>query len=129
MRQTDPIHRPATPEIGTQLANLYRSSHDLIDRFGLTPDLKTAWKKFEEEIEEFGLEELFMEIDSKRADSQHFVEEAADVLVTLFNVVRAAGVSESEFIAAIRDTWRKNDAKTFDTHYVDDKGLIARKGE
>ncbi len=119
------IHRPPTPEIGTQLGNLYRSSHDLIDRFGLTPNVETAWEKFQEEIDELDMEIVIFGLDD---DLDDLAAEAVDVLVTLFNVVRAAGVSEQQFICAIRDTWRKNDSKDSSTHSVVD-GFIERKGK
>lgn len=123
------IHRPATPEIGTQLANLYHSSHDLIDRFGLTPNLGSTLNKFAEEVSEFSWEGIYLSENFPEADRNALAAEAADVLVTVFNVVRAAGVSEHEFVRAIRNTWRKNDAKDWTTHYINDEGLIARRGK
>lgn len=113
------MYRPDDYVLGVQFANLYDSAHHLIDRFDIEPNVIDAWTKFQEETEELA--------DALAVGNPHEIAaEACDVLVTLINVLRPAGVDENLLIYHMRETCSKNDRKSDATHVVRD-GLIVRR--
>lgn len=103
------------------LRDLVRSTLALYERFGVEPQLDAATRVFEEEVAEF--------IEAARAgdNRQHTAEEAADVLVTVIGLCKAAGVPPEMLIEQIHAVIEKNDAKTHATHEINADGKIARK--
>ncbi len=106
---------------GDVLRDLIRSTLAFYERFGVTPQVNPATRVFEEEVHEL--------IEAARAgtDKDHIAEEAADVFVTVIGLCTAAGVSPDRLIQQIRAVIAKNDAKTNQTHAINEHGKIARR--
>jgi len=109
---------PTTPD---PLRALAASTLAFYDRFGVTPQPQPAERVFREEVEEL--------IEAARAgdDPAHIAEEAADVIVTVIGLCTAVGVTPARLEEAIFAVARKNDAKTHETHAVDENGKISRR--
>lgn len=107
--------------LGHQFHNLYFSSHDLVNRFGVEQDVEAGLRKFLEESVELGNA-------LGNQDPNEIAEEAVDVMVTLINLLRPAGVSTALLVETMKKVWEKNDSKTDLTHVVH-KGLITRRSK
>ena len=108
----------------TAMGELRISSHDLLERFGITVGVQRpvdALGKLEEEVREVRVEIL-------SAEHARAVDESVDVLVTLMNLWRALGATDAELITAMRRVAQKNDAKTSETHECDPiRNTVKRK--
>lgn len=103
------------------LQDLFRSTTALHERFGVMPKLEVVLRVFREEVGEL------IEAAEQGTDLQHIAEEAADVFVTAMGVCMACGVSEEQLLAQTRAVIAKNDAKTHETHHINEQGKIARR--
>ncbi|MDX1992783.1 MAG: MazG nucleotide pyrophosphohydrolase domain-containing protein [bacterium] len=105
-----------TERTGDALRDLIASTLDFYDRFGVQPTLDGATNVFHEEVAEF------IEAAQAGTDHDHTAEEAADVLVTVIGLCKAAGVDTERLIQQVYAVIAKNDAKTHETHvYMDGK--------
>lgn len=80
--------------------------------------------------EEYGelLDAALNEVGGASYD-EHVTSEAADLLTCTLAVISSLGIEREQFYEACRRVARKNDAKTTDTHYLnEDTGKITRKG-
>jgi NTP pyrophosphatase (non-canonical NTP hydrolase) len=100
--------------------DLIRSTFALHERFGTAQDWQQAMRIFIEEKHEFF--EAYRDGDTDAA-----AEEAVDVIVTMLGLARVAGCTEAQLTHAVEMVCAKNDAKTHETHVVDDEsGKITR---
>lgn len=116
-RNAAPAPPPTEP-----LAAVWQSTAALYERFGLKPTVNNTTMVFSEETAEL-LHAALLESPANTA------LEAADVIVTALGVCMARGVALEEVAAAIQATVAKNDAKTHETHKVNEAGKIARRVE
>lgn len=110
------------------LNEVYESSADLLNRFGVDPKTDEAWRVFAEEVQE--VKEAMtaaMLTDTPQTARRHIAEELMDVLVSGINLARSAGVTSQMINDAAHQVMSKNDAKTHDTHKLNGDGKIARK--
>ncbi len=103
------------------LRDLIRSTVEFYDRFEVTPQLEPSLRVFQEEVDEL------IEATHNGDNKQHIAEEAADVFVTAIGMCLAAGVDGEQIIAQTRAVIDKNDAKTHETHAINENGKIARR--
>lgn len=103
------------------LRDLIQSTLALHDRFGVKPTFEVTLRVFQEEVQEL------IEAARQGTDQQHIAEEAADVFVTAIGLCLALEVNEEQIIAQTRAVIAKNDAKTHDTHAINESGKIARR--
>lgn len=103
------------------LHDLIHSTVDLYERFGRTFNLAAQLPIFEEEVREL------VEAATEGSDTHHIAEEAGDVFVTAIGLALAAGATPEQLIAQAQLVAQKNNAKTHDTHYVNEHGKIARR--
>jgi NTP pyrophosphatase (non-canonical NTP hydrolase) len=103
------------------LRELYDSSTGLLQRFGVKPSVAEQFAVFEEEVGEFS---AAVQI----AGSGNPIEEGADVIVTVLNTLYAMGFCYEDVQYAVEAVIRKNDSKTWDSHFVNQNGKIQRKG-
>lgn len=104
---------------------LWQSTENFFKRFGVEPTLNEQHRVFLEETKEFK-HALFIGTTGDH-DAAH---ELADVLVTAMKLLMLSGYTLEEFEQAIADVAAKNDAKTFETHYIrESDGKIARRGK
>jgi len=98
------------------LKDIWDSSTGLLKRFDLMPTVDTAWTKHIEEVGEM-IEALY--ILNLKEHRKHFnfrkdvAQEACDVLVTLFNVLYATGLTFDQSglrTHQLRDVWLTSDA-------------------
>lgn len=107
----------------SSLPALWKSTSDLYARFDLRPTESATLDKFREEVDEF-IKASIYDTDG----GAHMVEEAGDVFVTVIGMLIARGVSLELLQERVAYVIAKNDAKTTETHYVNEAGLIARRG-
>lgn len=100
---------------------LWLSTYALKERFDVVQTVDQALACMNEEYREF----LDVAEDGRPQDA---VEEAVDVIVTLFGVLAARGITYLAIQDAVNEVRWKNDAKTAETHYVNGAGKIQRKG-
>ena len=103
------------------LKELIRSTVDLYDRFGQKFNIAAQLPIFEEEVREL------IEAANDGTDTSHTAEEAGDVFVTAIGLALAAGATPEQLIAQTQAVIAKNDAKTHETHHVNEHGKIARR--
>lgn len=102
------------------LERLFRSTLDLYARFGCVPTVDNTAMVFTEETREL--------LEATHGDDlQHIAEEAGDVLVTTLGICIAHGLTYEQVTSAIERIADKNDAKTWETHHLNDAGKIARR--
>lgn len=94
------------------LTRLWVSSTDLLARFEAHPTIKQAVDRMMSEVAEF----IVAANDTYGASTADIAEEAADVCVTVINVLRAANVSDSVFYEGLETVMASNDKKTDKTH-------------
>lgn len=96
------------------LNRLWTSSTGLLDRFQAQPSVKQASDRMMSEV----LELVIAAHDIYGASTTDIAEEAADVMVTMINILRAACVTQEQFVQALETTMEKNDKKTDATHQL-----------
>jgi NTP pyrophosphatase (non-canonical NTP hydrolase) len=106
---------------GDVLRDLIASTLDLYRRFDVVPNLEVSTLVFQEEVDEL------LEAAHNGHDLDHVAEEAADVFVTAIGICVATGVDVDQLVDRTRAVIRKNDAKTHDTHHINEHGKIARR--
>lgn len=94
------------------LDRLWVSSTGLLDRFEAQPSVKQASDRMMSEV----LELVIAAHDIYGSSTGDIAEEAADVVVTAINVLRAACVTQEQFTEALDAIIRKNDKKDHTTH-------------
>ena len=102
------------------IEKIYNSTKHFYRRFGKEPSLTQVLPLIDEEAGEF-----------KHA-LQHESQEAAaielgDIMVVGIAGLQARGMSCREIEAAFERVAKKNNAKTWETHYIDSNGKIARR--
>lgn len=102
------------------LRDLIQSTINLHERFGVIPRFDVTLNVFQEEVHEL------IEAAQAGTDLHHIAEEAADVFVTAIGMCLAAGVDGEAIIKQTRAVIAKNDAKTHETHAINEHGKIAR---
>ena len=107
-------------EVTDTLRGLINSTAEFYARFDVTPNLETSIRVFKEEVDEL------IEAADIGTDKDHIAEEAADVFVTAIGICMASGVDLENIIAQTRAVIDKNDAKTHETHAINEYGKIAR---
>lgn len=108
-------------DIQDTLRGLIQSTQDFYARFDMTPELEASIRVFEEEVHEL------IEAANDGHDLHHIAEEAADVFVTAIGICMACGVEADDIIEQTQAVIAKNDAKSHDTHAINEYGKIARK--
>ncbi|NDJ87146.1 MAG: hypothetical protein GYB66_14805 [Chloroflexi bacterium] len=103
------------------LRDLIQSTQALYERFGQTPQHSIVKRVFEEEVAEL------IEATEEGLDHQHIAEEAADVFVTAIGMCLAAGLDTELLIRQAHAVIAKNNAKTHETHAINEYGKIARR--
>lgn len=103
------------------LRDLIHSTLAFYERFEVEPKLEPATLVFEEEVDEF------IEAAHDGSSTDHIAEEAADVMVTIIGLCKAANVPPETLIQQIYAVIEKNDAKTQDTHEITAAGKITRR--
>lgn len=104
------------------LGDMWQSNEDFHNRFlGRPANLDESLVAYREECGELNLACI------TEASNEETVLEAADVLYTVIGVLRSRGISFDEFLQACQQVISKNDAKTLETHYVNEAGKIAKK--
>lgn len=96
------------------VSRLWASSTGLLDRFNAQPSIKQASDRMMSEV----LELVIAAHDTHGASTRDIAEEAADVVVTAINVLRAACVTEEQFAEALESIIRKNDKKNHESHQL-----------
>lgn len=105
------------------LTDMWKSNEDFHQRFlGRPANFKEALYAYREECKE--LEEAVLYEQSEWAVAC----EAADVLYTVAGLLRSDGVDFEMFLDAMQFVISKNNAKTHETHYINEHGKIQRKG-
>ena len=112
-------YRKSGYSLGDQFVNMYESSYDLLSRFGIPINIYRATLKLQEEVQEF-----FEAVEKQDLDNA--VLEACDVITSLISTLYNLNITEDELIGAMRSTYLKNDAKTWETHTVIN-GMIVRQ--
>ena len=105
------------------LRALIESTQAFYARFDVTPSFETARRVFREEVDEL------IEAARQGTDREHIAEEAADVFVTAIGICLALNVDVDEIIAQTRAVIEKNNAKTHETHHINEHGKIARRSK
>lgn len=101
------------------LLKLWHSTASLYARFGIRPNLNNTLMVFEEEAKE-------LEYAAQNETAEQVAGEAVDVIVTVLGVCMASGLTLERIEKAVLATIRKNNAKTHQTHAVNEAGKIAR---
>lgn len=109
-------------QIDDTLKSLIESTQEFFERFDVTPQLPTTIRVFEEEVGEL------IEAAEAGTDMNHIAEECADVFVTAIGICLAHGIDAEQILAQTRMVIEKNDAKTHETHAINEYGKIARRG-
>ena len=105
------------------LAEIWRSTAELYERFRLLPDRDNTRKVFIEEATEL----LTAQAQNTPYGAHGITTETADVIVTALGICMAAGLTLQDVTDAIQTVITKNDAKTHETHYVNEAGKITRR--
>ena len=116
------------------IARLWQSTVNLHSRFFPVnpPSFQARYDVFVEESNEFKTAvseeyEFFPASERPLVSSHNAVHELADTIVTGMGLLQCLGYAPDDLERAIEDVIRKNDAKTLDTHHVNEWGKIARK--
>ena len=109
------------PHQNDPLGRLIDSTLAFYERFGVEPQPIPAEAVFREEVAEL------IEAAQDGTNKTHIAEEAADVIVTVVGLCTAVGVPPEKIIEQIHAVAAKNDAKTHETHAVNENGKIARR--
>ncbi|MBC7869616.1 MAG: hypothetical protein H7Y09_02150 [Chitinophagaceae bacterium] len=109
-----------TEKTNDALRDLSYSTLAFYERFGVHPTLDGATNVFREEVNEL------IEAAHEGTNKEHIAEEAADVIVTVIGLCKAAGVDTEQLIEQMYAVIAKNDAKTHQTH-VYSEGKIRRR--
>lgn len=105
------------------LRHLWESSAEFYQRFNCYPPETHALLRVMNE-------EYFELIEAAFAGDNHaLADEAADLIVTIMGTLMSCGVSLDGLEAAIERVAAKNDAKTHETHFIDQNGKIARRND
>lgn len=109
------------------LRQLWESTANFQKRFGLDErfNMDAQMRCVNEELAEFqsaAYQNWYMKIG--KAD---MAKEASDVIVTVLGVLMASGVTYEVLERFMNDTALKNDAKTHDTHAINENGKVSRK--
>jgi NTP pyrophosphatase (non-canonical NTP hydrolase) len=100
--------------------------HRRCDKF--PPNPEETLRVFEEETQEFASAAAEMIADGEDAGYSDTCAEAADVIVTILATLTGLGIGREDFEAWCHSVARKNDAKTWDTHFINpETGKIQRK--
>ena len=103
------------------LEHLWNATESLHKRFGVfPPDTSEALRVLNEEA--FEVIEAAL-----TGDEQELADEAADLIVTLMGVLMARDVELNHLEDAMRRVAAKNNAKTHETHHINQNGKIARR--
>lgn len=103
------------------LKHLWDSSEAFYKRFDSYPPSTTGMLRVLHE-------EAYEVIEAALTDDPGVLaDEAADLIVTIMGTLMARGVPLAELEAAMERIAAKNDAKTHETHHVNDVGKIARR--
>ena len=108
------------------LSILWDSTDELHKRFDLfPPNPEATLPVFQEEVKEFAAE-------ATAPGSDYYdlavCREAADVMVTILATLSGLGITREQFTAACQHVAMKNNAKTWDTHFINpETGKIQRK--
>lgn len=109
--------------IDEMLAKMWQSNEDFHNRFlGRPANFSEALYAYSEE---------FRELEQATIYSQSEWEiscEAADVLYTVIGVLRSRDIDLEMFLDAMQHVINKNNAKTHETHYINEHGKIQKKG-
>ena len=103
------------------LKSLIESTEEFFARFDATPQLSTTLRVFQEEVGEL------IESAKEGVDMNHIAEECADVFVTAIGICLAHGIDAEQILAQTQMVIEKNDAKTHETHAINEYGKIARR--
>lgn len=108
---------------------LWDSTDDLHRRFDLfPPNPEATLRVFDEETQEFG-EAAGAAIQEEYVETWHVCSEAADAIVTILATLSGLGITREDFAKWAQVVANKNNAKTWDTHFVNpETGKIQRKG-
>jgi phosphoribosyl-ATP pyrophosphohydrolase len=108
------------------LDRLWVSSTGLMDRFNANPSIKQALDRMMSEVVEL----IIAANDTYGTSNDEIAQEAADVTVTLINVLRACGIDQEQFVQACEAVIVKNGLKTDKTHQLQVKTQgVERIGE
>lgn len=111
------------------LSILWDSTDELHKRFDkFPPNPEETLRVFDEECAEFGEAAAEMIAEGEDAGYSDTCAEAADVIVTVLATLSGLGIKREDFEAWAQNVARKNNAKTWDTHFINpDTGKIQRK--
>ena len=94
------------------LRELWASTRDLHNRFGIRPTTPEQYELIREEMREV--------INASQTNmGEHVAHEAADCIVVLLGLLMAHGLTLHDLEHAMRAVIVKNDSKTHETHAVD----------
>ena len=110
-------HRPTADT----LYDLIASTLEFYERFEVSPELETSIRVFQEEVGEL------IEAAQDGISTDHIAEEAADVMVTAIGICLSQGVDLEQILRQTRAVIAKNDAKTHETHAINEYGKVARR--
>lgn len=102
------------------------SSWGLLERFGANPTPKKALDRFGSEMLEFAAA-AHEAWGGNVAEHEKAAREAADVIVTALNTLRALRVPREAIIQALREVMASNDRKSLETHYLTDMQSVERR--
>lgn len=108
-------------QVDDTLKGLIESTQEFFARFKVNPQLPTTIRVFQEEVGEL------IEAAEEGTDLNHIAEECADVFVTAIGICLAHGIDADQIIAQAQMVIAKNDAKTHETHAINEYGKIARR--
>ena len=103
------------------LAELIHSTMALYERFGRRFEIDAQFPIFQEEVNEL------LAAVREKSTTDHIAEEAGDVFVTAIGLALAAGATPEQLINQAQAVIAKNNAKTHETHKVNEHGKIARR--
>ncbi len=115
------------------LKRLWDSTADFQKRFRLDEqfNLPAQMRCVSEELAELNKEVYGWYFTEDGLEAENFsinaTEEAADVIVTVLGVLMGMHMSYADIEDALERIAAKNDAKTHDTHAINENGKVARK--
>jgi NTP pyrophosphatase (non-canonical NTP hydrolase) len=105
----DKIEALFADEMPSMLDRLWKSSTGLLKRFDARPSVKQAVERMMSEIVELIV--AAHDTDDAVFEAEDIAKEAADVWVTVINVLNATGVSQEQLETAIEAVMDSNDKK------------------
>lgn len=93
------------------LSNLFESTANLYDRFGLKPSIENARNGIVEES-------LEVIAELEQYDPSHLAEEVVDLFVVAISALLSRGLDERDLNRAMQVVINKNNAKNSSTHIV-----------